>query len=321
MQEIYHRVAQALANRIEEVFISEETLEAEFRKSFEHLKFDRTDHGSTMLYKMLRDCWYATGPEIQCEPTSYDRLFICRKLYHILDYNLFTQVLLNLQSYTGMAYLTAEAEKDMEALKAAWPKDAKLNPFEPKVKMVKNAASDEEKKYNNILSTIKSLKIISAFTPQVSFRVSPLGSTPAFADSRNISMIGIGGDKYLRTLPDLKPFYIHWTPGAAPEMAKRVVEVSGGFDNPAAVGFRAEGIPYTFHSKSGGDILQEVLFARKIMAEVFAAHDITAEMCIMIPRMNSVLVVTNQYGLHLKKAFEKLVAEYPVLELSEGTRG
>ena len=57
------------------------------------------------------------------------------------------------------------------------------------------------------------------------------------------------------------------------------------------------------------------------MAEVFAAHDITSEMCIMIPRMNSVLIVTDQHGLHLKKAFEKLKAAYPNLELSEGARG
>ena len=56
------------------------------------------------------------------------------------------------------------------------------------------------------------------------------------------------------------------------------------------------------------------------MAEVFSAHDITAEMCIMIPRMNSVLIVTDQYGLHLKKAFEELKKLYPILELTEGVR-
>jgi hypothetical protein len=317
MQEMYHRVAQALANRIQEVFLSEETMEAEFRKSFEYVKFDRTDHGSTMLYKMFRDCWYSAGPETKNEPTNYDRLYVCRKLYHLLDYNLFTQVLLNLQAYTGMVYLTEDATKEMDALKAAWPKDAKLNPFEPKAKMVKNAASDEERQHNNILSTLKSLKIISQFTPQVSFRISPLGATPAFADSRNVSMIGVGGDKYLRTLPDLQPFYIHWEPGSTPQIAKLRTDITV---LNGAMGFGAEGIPYVFFSKSGGDILQEVLFARKIMAEVFAAHDITAEMCIMIPRMSSVLVVTRKDGAHLKAAFEKLKVQYPVLELSEGTR-
>lgn len=324
MEEIYHRVALSFANRIHEVFLSEETLEAEFKKSFEHLKFDRTDHGSTMLYKMFRECWHSSGPEIKSEPTAYDRLFVCRKLYHLLDYNLFTQVLLNLQAYTGMTYQTQEAEKEMEKLKADWPKDSKLNPFEPKAKMVKNAATDEEKRHNNILSTIKSLKIISQFTPQVSFRVSPMGSTPAFADSRNISMIGIGGDKYLKTLPDLKPFYIYWKPGTTPDITMGVIDVDGQYKiipDPRGHKMQVAGIAYPFYSKSGGDTLAEVMFARKIMAEVFTAHDITAEMCIMVPRMNSVLIVTDKNGVHLKKAFDKLKAQYPELELAEGVRG
>lgn len=323
MQEVYNRVAHTFAERIHEIFLDEASMQAEFSKSFTHLAFDRTDHGSTLLYKMFRDCWYACGPEIKSEPTAYDRLFVCRKLYHLLDYNLFTQVILNLQTYTGMAYMTGDAEKDMENLKEEWPKDSKLNPFEPKAKMVKNAATDEEKQHNNILSTLKSLKIISQFTPQVSFRVSPIGMTPAFADSRNVSMIGIGGDKYLRTLPNLKAFYIHWAPGVTPPMTKSVLKLAGDFaphpDN--RLEFKADEIPYPFLSKSGGEILNEVLFSRKVMAEVFAAHDITAEMCIMIPRMNSVLVVTDQYGLHLKTAFEKLKKAYPMLELSEGSRG
>jgi len=319
MQEVYQRVADAFAIRVHEVFLSEESMQTEFRKTFEHLDFDRTAHGSTLLSKMFRDCWQSSGPEIKSEPTGYDKLAVLRCLYHQLDYALFTQVLLNLQSYTGMAYLTKDAADEMDKLKAAWPKDAKLNPFEPKAKMVKNAATDEEKQHNNILSTLKSLKIISQFTPQVSFRLSPIGTTPAFADSRNVSMIGVGGDKYLRTLPNLKAFYIHWAPGTSPAMGKPQYRID---PRPGEVGtcFSVEGIPYTFFSKSGGDILQEVLFARKIMAEVFAAHDITSEMCIMIPRMNSVLIVTDQYGLHLKRAFEKLKAQYPNLELAEGVR-
>lgn len=324
MQEIYQRVADTFAARINEVFLSEETLAAEFKKSFEHLEFSRTDHGSTLLNKMFRDCWKTSGPEAAVEPTGYDKLAVLRCLYHLLDYNLFTQVLLNLQSYTGMAYLTKDAEDEIEKLKSSWPKDAKLNPFEPKAKMVKNAATDEEKTHNNILSTLKSLKIISQFTPQVSFRVSPIGSTPAFADSRNISMIGAGGDKYLRTLPNLKPFYIHWAPGSTPDITQYVITVDAQYKtvpDPRGTQITAAGIPYPFFSKSGGDILTDVLFTRKIMAEVFAAHDITAEMCIMIPRMNSVLIVTDQNGLHLKKAFENLKARFPMLELAEGARG
>jgi len=323
MVEIYRRVADTFAARIYEVFLSVDSMSIEFKKSFEHLEFNRTDNASALIYKMFRDCWYTAGPEVKSEPTSYDRLAVLRCLYHTIDYSLFTQILLNLQTYTGMAYMTKDAEDEIEKLKAAWPKEAKLNPFEPKARMVKLAATDEERQHNNILSTLKSLKIISQFTPQISFRVSPLGSTPAFADSRNISMIGIGGDKYLKTLQNLKPFYIHWAPGSSPQMAHNVVDATGHIipNDTGALQLKAEGIPYPFFSKSGGDILTDVLFTRKIMAEVFAAHDITAEMCIMIPRMNSVLIVTDQNGLHLKKAFENLKARFPMLELAEGARG
>ena len=259
---------------------------------------------------MFRDSWRTSGPEVKSEPTSFDKQAVLRCLYHRLDYSLFTQVLLNLQSYTGMVYMTGDAEKEMAKLKDAWSEDAKLNPFEPKAKMVKNAATDEEKQHNNILSTLKSLKIISQFTPQVSWRVSPVGSTPAFSDSRNISMLGVGADKFLRVLPNLSPFYLHWNPGSSPLMAER--QLDGGF--------KAEGIPYPFYSKSGGGILQEVLFCRRVMADVFIAHDITSEMCILIPRMNSVLVVCDKHGHHLKKAFESLHTKYPMLELTEGSR-
>ena len=181
MQEIYLRVADTFAARIHEVFLSEDTMRAEFAKTFTHLSFDRTTHGSTLLSKLFRDCWKTSGPEAGFEPTGYDKLAVLRLLYHQVDYALFTQVLLNLQSYTGMAYLTADATAEMDKLKAAWPKDAKLNPFEPKARLVKNASTEEEKQHNLILSTLKSLKILAQFTPQVSFRLSPIGTTPAFS--------------------------------------------------------------------------------------------------------------------------------------------
>ena len=56
------------------------------------------------------------------------------------------------------------------------------------------------------------------------------------------------------------------------------------------------------------------------MYEVFRDVDVTKETCIMVPRMNSVLIVTEKYGESLKWAFAKLKARWPVLELVEGAR-
>jgi hypothetical protein len=129
-------------------------------------------------------------------------------------------------------------------------------------------------------------------------------------------MIGVGGDKYLRTIPELKPYYITWD--VVPQLATMVrTEVVDG--KPSVV-FSAPPIPYEFHSKSGGEVLQEVLFARKLMNDIFAGVDTTKETCIMVPRMNSLLVVTSANGTSLRSAFEPLKAKHPMLQLIEGTR-
>jgi hypothetical protein len=327
------------------VFESEASLEAEFKRFFvvpefqfkpeEHFKdiaaqmkktptgveFTRTDYWAGIIWGILKAAWLEAGPEVKSDPTGYDKLQILKLAHPLLDYNLFTQVLLNLQGYTGMQYAVGDAQKELTGLKENW-KHPKLDPFAPKAKKIKEAKTTDEQKFNNLISRVRAVNLIAQFDGQVSFRVSPKGSTPAFADSRNLSMIGVGGDKYLRVFPHLKPFYIVWQPGTTPKMTTHMIECPEGVSPyPDGAMFKAEGITgYPFHSRSDGSILNEVLFSRKIMYEVFRDFDITKETCIMIPRMNSVLVVTAVDGDHIKKTFERLKTVYPVLELYEGAR-
>lgn len=319
MNELYQAAARHMAARIDALLASEQALEAEFKRLYPSLPFDRTDHWAHVFESVLNEAWVEKGPAVKGNPAPTDRLHVIRALRPLLDYNLFTQALLNLQGYTGMHYLTGDAEKEIERLRGEWKaKEWKSDPFAPKARMVKQAeaATEEQKAFNGVLSTLRALRIITQFTPQVSFRVSPKGSTPAFADSRNISMIGIGGDKYLRTLPALKAFYLTWD--TVPQMA--AMAGTQAVDGKAGVVFKAEGIPYDFVSKSGGEILQEVLFARKLMYDIFGAVDTTKETCIMVPRINSLLVVANADGASLRAAFEPLKARYPMLSLTEGVR-
>jgi hypothetical protein len=311
---MYQRTAQIFADKINALFESEATLEKTFKAFYPGLDFDRTEHWAGIINKLLSDSWMEGGPIVKSEPTGVDKLNIIRYLAPLLDYNLFTQVLLNLQGYTGMFYMTGDAKKEIDRLKSEWPKEWKLDPFAPKAKMVKqaDAITEEQRQYNAVLSTIRALHIISQFTPQVSFRVSPKGSTPAFADSRNISMIGMGGDKYLKTLPSLKTYYITWD--SVPVMAVPVGQETTG------VKFDAAGVPYPFISKSGGQVLQDVLFARKIMYEIFKGVNITQETCIMVPRMNSILIVADVVADNLHNAFRRLKEHYPMLNLVEGQR-
>src|SRR5271156_5838639 len=322
MIEFYQATAQYLADQVNTLLSSEKMLEDFFKKLYPGLPFDRTDHWAHVFETLLNEAWFEKGPAVKSNPTPLDRLHIIRALHPLLDYNFFTQVLLNLQGYTGMFYMTGDAQKEIDRIKEDWKKKQfanqwKLDPLEPKAKMIKRSNyTEEQKEFNNVLSTIRALNIITQFTPQISFRVSPKGSTPAFADSRNISMIGMGGDKYMRTLPELKPYYITWD--SRPMMA--IPTGTQIIDGKPAVIFKAEGISYDFLSKSGGEIIQEVLFARKLMYEIFRGVDTTKETCIMVPRINSLLIVTSADGTSLRSAFEPLKLAHPMLQLVEGVR-
>jgi hypothetical protein len=315
----YGDTAKLVAERINTLFSSEETMRAMWKILYNDFPFDRTEHWGHIIETILNESWYEKGPLIKMNPTPEDKLKIIRALHPLLDYNLFTQVLLNLQGYTGMFYMTGDAQKEIDRLKDEWKKrNAKLDPFAPKVKMIKQAeaVTDEQKDYNAVLSTLRALRIITQFTPQISFRVSPKGSTPAFADSRNISMIGMGGDKYLKTLPTLKTFYITWD--SVPQMA--LPTRTELIDGKPGIVFFAPDIPYEFKSRSGGEILQEVLFARRLMYEVFKGVNTTKEVCIMIPRINSLLLVADVAGESIRSTFELLKQRYPMIQLVEGQR-
>lgn len=325
---LYQRVANNFAATISSLFDSEDTLKAKFSELFPGLEFSRTDHWGGIIYKVFRDCWMEMGPEVKGEPTGYDRNVVLTKLHghRLLDYNLFTQVMLNLQSYTGMAYQAQDAEEDIKKLEEEW-KGKEKSPFSAGARMVKlsHTTTDEDIKFNHDLSTLKSLKIIASFTPQLSFRVSPKGSTPTLVDANNVSNLGVGSDKYLRVMPSLKAWYIHWQPGASPTMVKPVGATGvtgqpGKPGKPEDIVFHETDFLYFFHSKSGGEILNQVLFSRRIAFEVFPEYDHTTQTCIILPRMSSVLVVADEEGVGVKAAFYRLRSKFPILELAEGTR-
>lgn len=281
-QAIYKRVAIEYARRIKDIFQSEATMEVFFKETFKMLEFTRTDHWRGLLGKLLTDVWFEKGPEVRSVQTPYDQEQILDHLYGLLDYNLYTQVLMNLQKYLGFAYNTAEAKKQLDSLEAFY-KDKEKSPFVSRATMVKNATRFDDLRYNNDLSALKALRMIEKFGMANSWRVSPIGSTPAFADSLNVSMIGAGGDKYLVTIPGTRVYFISWpaTPGII------IPQEDGSFKTP--------GIEYSFISKSGGEILNEVLFSRWVTSHVYGAVR-TANVKVLIPRMKSVQIVTDFFN-------------------------
>lgn len=296
---IYKRVAEDFAKRIHTIFETEDTMKQHFHSVFKALEFDRTDHWRGLLGKLLTDVWFEKGPEVRAVPTPHDQEMILAELYRLLDFNLFTQVMLNLQKYMGFAYNIAEAKKQLAALEDFY-KGKEKTPFAPKATMIKNATKFDEFRYNNDLSSLKALRIVEKFGMANSYRVTPKGSTPAFADSLNISMIGAGGDKYLTTIPGVRVYFMSW--------AKTPYILQPQEDG----GFKVVGIDYPFYSKSGGEVLNEVLFSRFIAFQIYGAVPPDTNVKVIIPRMSSVQVVTESPAEWLKSLHETLAITFPL---------
>lgn len=306
---IYNQVADHYARKIVQIFNSEETL-AEFFSSQmgPGLPLDRTNHWNILLRGLLEDSWIATGPEVKTSITGYDILAILQNMKGYLDYNLYTQVYANLTAHKGYSYDAGAAHQNLQELEAKY-KDKKISPFEAKAKMNKLAQTEEEKEYNKDLSAIKALRILEKCGMTRSFRVSPMGSTPAFADSDNIGMIGSGGDAFLRVSPGYQVFYILWS--RSPRMVN--VDLRTG-------GLSAAGIGYPFFSKSGGDVLNDVLFSRYVAYEAIKQFDLMKIYVDVLPRMSSVMILAPVGSEIPKKIYDHLLPMCNGLTFYENSR-
>ena len=306
ISDMYSTVARQFADRVEAIFASESDLQFIWNHYFPGLPFDRTDKWNLILQRELNEVWKKDGPVVKASLTSFDRTAILDRLAGYLDFNLFSQVLLNLQDWALIRYRVIDAEKNTQALQEKWHGQVP-SPFDAKPKMFKQASSPEQLGFNQDLSAIKALKIIASATPSISFRVSPIGSTPALVDSAGLSAMGVGGDQYLTPPPGWEAFYLTWD--QAPEIA--VVNSQG-------TEFHAEGIPYAFVSKSGGDILNSSLASRKLATRVYTLLEGHGR--VVLARLNSVLVMTDanaEFVGKLPAAFARL--DWP-LQFFKGRR-
>jgi hypothetical protein len=309
--DIYTRVSNHFAARIHKVFSTEESLQAAHDEYFPGLPFDRTDRWNHILRKELDKVWYEHGLEVKSPLTGYDIRQILMNLQHDLDFNLFTQVYLNIEPAQAVQYASDDADAVIKDMQAKWGGKSP-SPFDPKPKMFKVAASAEQQEYNRDLSTIKALSIISRSGWSggfQSYRVSPIGSTPTLVDSANLSMLGVGADQYLRLLPGYHAFYVTWD--AAPMSL-------GSYFGPGKLSY--PGVPYPFTSKSGGDILNTSLFSRRVTALLFSLlapeHSVS-----LLPRMNSVLIITTRDAEAMSPILDllkKIIS--PIIEMHEGAR-
>lgn len=307
--DMYTAVARHFDARIQVIFNTEESLKATFAEYFSALPFDRTERWNTILARELEKSWHVCGPAVRSAMTLFDQNQILACLSWYLDYNLFTQVMLNLQPAYLLNYRSGDAEKTAEELKAKWAGQSP-SPFDVKPKMFKVAGDENlslaQQAFNRDLSTLKALRIVSGLTKARSFRVSPKGSTPALTDSENLSMLGIGGDQYLAPPEGFKAYYFTWaqTPNFLEEAGEKK--------------FAAPFIPYLFESKSGGEMLNAALFARYIAMLIYVNLDPDLVKAVL-PRINSVLLVTNAEPEEIRAVKESIGPSYDI-RFHEGQR-
>lgn len=301
---VYEKVAVEFAKQVNEIFENEQTLEACFKDIFKNAEFSRTDNWSSILFKKLDACWREHGPDKLAGLTTHDRFTILEILPDYLDFNIYSQVALNLQNWSLVTYEKHDSKDVLEKIAKKWEKFSQT-PLSPGAKMVKDAFRLADLDFNKDLSTVKSLKTINGISPNISFRVTPKGKTPAFADSQNFSTIGIGGDEYVKCAPKHTVWYISWRPGSTPFILEAT-------DNG---GFMTAGCTYPFFSKSGGETLNEVLYSRGVAFAFWTGLGV-GTLC--LPRMNSVMVVTSQDEADVRKIFGSF--NNPALELYRDKR-
>ncbi len=277
--------ATALAAKIRSSWASEESLEALYRETFPTLTYDRRSSALSPLFKkIVTDTWVKVG--LPTAPKYNDVDKVMRALYGALDedYNLFTQVLLNVQDYLD---LRIDAQAAASALLNITKKYASVerSPFAPKAKFVRDNPQATDIEYNRDLDVVRSLCTsrvgatweVRSIPASITFGVTPIGVTPALFDSANFSTMGAAGDRYIQLPPGRKAFYLQWAE------AKQLTELQPDGS------FKAHGIHgYSFRSKSGGEMLNNCLYARRVAAAAYLAGPPGV---LVVPRLNSVLVV------------------------------
>jgi hypothetical protein len=296
-EQLYHLISAEFAEEIKKTWASEESMAAAYASLChgEKVKFDRTIHAGNLVKQLLESMWSRHITDFK--PIHYDITEILKDLIHILDYNVFTQVYQNLTPFV-LRYDSVAAAKAVEEAMAALTPDMKKDLESPKLKY---AAEDKvpDPMLRSHFNTVVAAKKISSLSPYASFRISPFTATPAFADSANFSGFSIYLDQFLEA-PAMHVAVLRWTAAEAKDLS---IPTAPGEE--AHIMFPDAG---TFISKSGGPILAQTMFARKMMRDLLLKFGFSY---IVYPRLFSLTVVfpTNvENGLEeLNKFFKEYV--------------
>lgn len=298
----YSRAAAHLYTDLLSTWTSEEAMTEVFNRCNRGPKFDRTTHGRAIVQKLFEDAWvsaYEGGGAPK--PIYADRVKVLAELVPLLagDFNLLTQVAPNLLDFhfdvdrTGITTL-------LDRLKAEFASRTDVpNPFadkKPKGGVTASTHPPEVvRQYAYAVSVAKAASILlEADFPNLSYRITPFGKTPAFSDSANFGQLPAVGDPYYRPsvlwMPDkrLRLLFVTWGTAEGGDPCPCDVLDDGSLSfHDLPEGYR------TFKSESGGSMLQQAMSSRKGAGLLWQAWVRLGapEGVVIVPRLNSIKII------------------------------
>lgn len=260
--------------------------------------FNRTDHGKLLCTILAQRALAASGFLTKPVDFDYQRVVLSESFFENPDicWSVKSQILLNLAQSSlifNMFSLDTEAlQKEVATLeendvvkveKAAGNKFTKMATAESHPSL----SSDNLGTLRRYVAFKKALKTDSLGGQHIpSFRVTPIGSTPALADSYGLSGLSPYLDYYLIGASKLRQHVIHWD---KPVSDKMVEQQEAGVSI-----FSANGL-YT--PSSGTDILSQSMMSRLLTFKLFSAFrelkDERRVSAFIMPRLTTVTVYTN----------------------------
>lgn len=251
---------------ISTIWQSEATMEAAYTERLKLTKLDRTKDARKLVWKLMEDL---VGQH--AVPFDVKRWI----LENVPDFNIRSQLLLN----TLGGFITFKGAELQTAVKNAeeqYKAASVMNPFAKGAKFIETPEDDNQEQYNRTLGQIRNAKILGSGVGLNSFRISPIGSTPALADAHNLSSLSIVG---------LKPFLKE---GVSIKLLKHdVIAKRINLRQREDGGWIADGLEYPIHSSSGGDIAPRAIAARWAVADLLGKWGV---LTVVVPKYDSLLI-------------------------------
>jgi len=289
--EIYTTAAAVLSKLIEEVWKDEESMVKWFKEKV-FIDLDRTTRAKMFVTKLVDEALVAAGMN-SGSILPNDRKRVAAVLSTILkDFNLVTQIALNLQT-GSLSFDLDKMQEDLKPIESSYP-SLEESPLAKKAKY-KPGVEESEKKYNLDLALIKNAKIVGEMQRGTSsYRISPLGKTPALADINNLS--------------NLSPLAIQsYLDGELFMFDTSLVCNKAGVAEEGNGKWTSSRLKWPIQSESGGDIVKKALASRYIVSRLIFDPAILH----LVPRYESVIILRDAKSDALDELIhEGLVTKY-----------